>query len=126
MEADESFERKALRNTRALVERLESDEATRARRQRFALIGIALGTLVAVAALVLFGLTRSGPTAEEKKRVDCTVTALGTVTSERAEKLRADNPGEPFKEISRMLQTEGSVLQAEARRRCGIPPDKEK
>lgn len=125
MEADESLERKALRNTRALVEHLESNEATRTRRQRIALIGIALGTLVAVAALVQFGLTRSGPSREEKKRVDCEVTALGTLTTERTDKLRADNPGMPFQEINRMLRTEGGVLLAEARRRCGINPERE-
>ena len=126
MEADETLERKALRNTRALVDRLQSDETTRARRQRIALIGIACGTLLAFAFLVQFGLTRSGPNVEDKKRVDCEVNALGALTSERTEKLRADNPGMPFQEINRMLQTEGGVLLAEARRRCGFNPEKEK
>ena len=69
---------------------------------------------------------RSGPTAEDKKRVDCEVNTLGTLTTERTEKLRADNPGMPFQEINRMLRTESGVLLAEARRRCGIPPEKEK
>lgn len=126
MEADESLEKKALRNTRILVERLESEEATRARRQRIALIGIACGTLLAFAFLVQFGLTRAGPTAEDKKRVDCAVNTLGTLTTERTEKLRADNPGMPFQEINRMLKTEDPVRLAEARRRCGITPEKEK
>lgn len=123
---DDSLERRALRNTRALVDLLESDEAARRRRQKRALVVIAAGAVIAGIALFHFGMGFPVLSAEERLRADCEVTAMAAVSGERIERLRAEYPGLPFQEISKKLQSEGPATQAEARRRCeSLPPKKE-
>lgn len=118
MEREDTLERKALRNTRALLDRLDTDEATRKRKQKTALMVIGAAALVTGVLLSVFGLRNPVMSDAEKRIAGCEVDALSAIASGRAEKLRAENPGMDFREISEKLKPLGDEMAKEARDRC--------
>jgi hypothetical protein len=118
MEREDTLERKALRNTRALLDRLDTDEAARKRKQKTALLIIGAAALVTGALLYVYGLRNPVMSDAEKRIADCEVNALSAIAGTRTEKLRAENPGMDFREISNKLKPLGDEMVKEARDRC--------
>jgi hypothetical protein len=126
MEREDTLERKALRNTRALLDRLDTDEATRKRKQKTALLIIGATALAGGALLFLVVLRNPVMSDAEKRIASCEVDALSAIASARTEKLRAENPGTDFREISKKLKPFGDEMAKEARERCRNATAKQK
>jgi len=126
MEREDTLESRALRNTRALLDRLATDEAARKRKQKTALLVIGAAAIVTGGMLFVFGLKNPVMSDAEKRIADCEVDALSAIASARTEKLRAENPGKDFREISDKLKPFGDEMVKEARDRCRNATAKEK
>lgn len=126
MEADESLERKALRNTRALVDILEVDERTRARRQKRALLILAIVAVIPVVVAFLVEADHPKESVASEKRRDCRVDAWGARASERTEQLRAAHPDMPYREIAKRLKQEQDAFMESVKGACDDNPGKAK
>lgn len=121
MEADDTLEHKALRNTRALIDRLETDERTRRQRQKRALWIIGIAALVLVAFAVNMALMNPKETPAEKRQRDCRIDAWSARMGEATERIRAENPGMPYREIAKKLKQEQDAFMATAKGACENP-----
>lgn len=117
-EADRSLERHALRNTRALVDMLETDEAARRRRQRRALWIIGLVALVPIGIAAIWAWQHPKESLAEKKLRDCEIDARSARAREVTEQIRAENPGMAYREIAKKLKNEHGDFSAAAREKC--------
>ena len=117
-EADRSLEQHALRNTRALVDMLETDEAARRRRQGRALWIIALVALVPIGVAAIWALKNPKESLAEKKLRDCEIDARSARAREVTEQIRAENPGMTYREIVKKIAKEHGDFSAEAREKC--------
>ena len=122
METDPALAQKALRNTRALIDRLEADEASRGRRQSRALAIIAAVALVPVVGTVIWAWRNPGETAGDRRLRDCKVEAWRAKSSEVTERIRAANPGMPYTEIAKRLKKEADTFMETARVACEPAP----
>lgn len=119
MEADETLERKALRNTRALIDKLEAEEATRQRSQKRALRFIGIACLVAVAIAAFISLREPPETAAARKPRPCEVDAWSAKSAELTAKIRAANPEMPYADIAKKLKAEQATIEEAVREKCG-------
>lgn len=119
MEADETLERKALRNTRALIDKLEAEEATRQRSQARALRFIGIACLVALAIALVITLREPPETAAARKQRPCEVDAWSAKSAELTEKFRAANPDMPYADIAKKLKAEQATIEQAVREKCG-------
>jgi len=124
MKADDSLERKALRNTRALVDMLEVDERTRARRQKRALVILAVVFAIPITYLFLWSVNGPKETIADKQLRDCKVDAWSARASERTAQIRAANPGMPYREIAKLIHKEQDAFMESAIGACEANPGK--
>jgi hypothetical protein len=122
MEPDPALAQKALRNTRALIERLETDEATRGRRQKRALAIIAAVALAPVVGAAIWAWRNPNETEADKRQRDCKVQAWSAKSTEVAERLRAASPGMPYTEIAKSLKKEEETFMETAKVTCEGTP----
>lgn len=118
MEADPALAQKALRNTRALIDRLETDEAARGRRQKRALAIIAAIALVPIVGAAIWAWRNPNETAADKRQRDCLVAAWSAQSGEAAERIRAAHPGMPYSEIAKLLRKEQDTFMQTAKAGC--------
>jgi signal transduction histidine kinase len=126
MEEIDTLERKALKNTRALVDMLEVDEHARARRQKRAIVILAVAALIPVVVVTLWALNHPNETLADKQLRDCKVAAWSAKASERTEQIRAANPGMSYPEISKKLKKEQHAFMESVKVACENNPGKAK
>ncbi len=124
MDADETLERKALQNTRALVDKLESQERSHGKRQKRALVIFAIVALIPVAVAVIWSADSPKESLADKQARDCKMEAWSAKASERTDQIRAANPGMAYGEIAKKLKKEQDTFMETAKVACEGAPDK--
>jgi hypothetical protein len=113
------LERKALRNVRGLLDRLERDNAGRRKREK-RLILIAIAPLGLLIALFVFNLkpVTSPMTAAQA----CELDTWNAKASEFVRNVQKANPDMPYREVREQLKRNQPALMAAARTECAARP----
>ncbi len=114
-EGHRSLEQKALRNVRALFERLEHDDLRRRRRQKYLLLAAMIPIILV---LVLVVSLRPEAPQGTKQSQSCEIDAWNARAAEFERRARQANPDMPYREIQKQLERERPLLTAEARVEC--------
>jgi hypothetical protein len=112
------LEQKALRNVRALVEKVQHDEASRNKRQMRWLLLISVATALIVGGLGISAWLRTSES-NQAQRSSCELEAWNARAAAFEREARQANPGVSARDIQNLLRNERPTLMAEAKAQCG-------
>jgi hypothetical protein len=120
MDADQTFQQRALRNVRSLFERFERDDEAHRKRQKY-LVGLAILPVLLVLGLVAM-IIPSKPADAEQQRAKCELDSWNSRNGELEQRLRKANPQITYRELQDQLKRDRPFVRAAAKIDCTPVP----
>ena len=111
------LEQEALRNVRALIERLGREELARRKRQKYLLL-IASVPIAYLLVSITFGTMPAPIDPAKQQSISCELDAWNARAADFERRTRQANPEMPYRDIQKLLEKERPFMLADAKIDC--------